>query len=287
LPARETRWICLFVAVILVAAVALLWIPPGRTADLWAWTIKPDMTPLFMGSAYGAGVYFFARGFGTTRWHRIAAGFPGIAVFAALMLAATVIHWDRFNHGDAPLVASAAFYGWTVVYAIAPFLVGWAWVRNLGVDPGKPETVDTVVPLPLRGLAAAGGAAAAALGILLFAKPSVGVEHWPWELTPLTTRVIACFVIEAALIALFLARDSRWSAWRVLTQTAVAGAVLLLIGVARAWEDWDRGALTWLFVGALAATPPGAVAVHVVMDRRARQSAAAGGVAAAGPAPAG
>jgi hypothetical protein len=39
-------------------------------------------------------------------------------------------------------------------------------------------------------------------------------------------------------------------------------------------------------VAALAATPPGAIAVHVVMDRRARQNAGAGGAAAAGPAPA-
>lgn len=269
-PVRETRWICLFVAAILVAAVVLLWIAPGRTDELWAWTIKPSMTPLFMGSAYAAGAYFFARGFRTTRWHRIAAGFPGIAVFAALMFVATLIHWEKFNHGDAPAAAAASFYGWTIVYAIAPLLVGGAWLRNRGADPGTPERPDAVVPGALRVVVASGGAAAVAIGAVIFAAPDVGVDHWPWALTPLTARVVASFVVEGGLIALFLARDARWSAWRILTQTTVVGAGFLLVSVARAWNDWERGALTWVLLPALAATLLGALALHVALDRRAR-----------------
>lgn len=37
----------------------ILWGLPGRTHTLWAWTIKPEMTPIFMGSAYGAGAVAF------------------------------------------------------------------------------------------------------------------------------------------------------------------------------------------------------------------------------------
>ena len=61
LPA--TRWAALVVFAILVPAVIVLWGAPGRTADLWAWTIKPDLTPIFLGSGYGAGAYFFWRTF--------------------------------------------------------------------------------------------------------------------------------------------------------------------------------------------------------------------------------
>jgi multisubunit Na+/H+ antiporter MnhG subunit len=271
-PVPETRWICLAVSAILVAAVLVLWIAPGRTDELFAWPIKPEMTPLFMGSAYGAGAFFFARGFVSTRWHHISAGFPGIAVFAALMFLATLIHWDKFNHGDAPFVAAASFYAWTIVYAISPLLVAWAWVRNRHTDAGAPDALDAIVPRGLRVVVGVGGAAGAAFGALLFLVPDLGVDHWPWELTPLTARVMGSFLVEGGLIALFLARDERWSAWRTLTQTTVVGASLLLVSTARAWSDWDDRAFSRLILLAVAATLASAVVLHVVMDRRARRA---------------
>ena len=265
-PVSQTRWLSLFITTVLVAAVALLYVVPGRTDELWAWPVKPKMTPLFMASAYAAGAYFFARGWRTRRWHRIGSGFPGIAVFAAMMFGATLIHWDKFNHGDGPFFAAATFYGWTVLYAISPLLVGWVWLRNRGVDDGAPESVDAVVPQGLRAAAAAGGAAAVALGSLIYLVPSVGVDHWPWTLSPLTARVIASFLVEGGLVGILLVRDRRWSAWRILTQTAAIGSLLVLVGAARAWDDWDHGALTWLFLAILGATVVAAGALHLQLD---------------------
>ena len=54
------QWVAL-VVVVLLPALVILWGIPGETADLWAWTIKPDLAPIFMGAGYGAGAYFFAR----------------------------------------------------------------------------------------------------------------------------------------------------------------------------------------------------------------------------------
>ncbi len=269
-PVAETRWACLFVAVVLVAGVSLLWIAPGQTDDLWAWTIKPEMTPLFMGSAYAAGAFFFARGFRTTRWHRISSGFPGIAIFAVLMFVATLLHWDKFNHGDAPFIAATAFFGWTIVYAISPLLVGWVWLRNRSVDTGAAESEDAVVAGAVRGGVAVCGAAAVAFGAVIYLVPDVGIDHWPWDLTPLTARVMASFLVESGVIALFLAREKRWTGWRILTQTSIIGALLLLVSAARAWDDWDGGALTWVFLAALAGTILAASALHVRLDRKAR-----------------
>ena len=56
--------------VILVPAVVVLWGFPGETADAWSWTIKPDLTPIFLGAGYGAGAYFFLRTFLADRWPR-------------------------------------------------------------------------------------------------------------------------------------------------------------------------------------------------------------------------
>ena len=72
---------------------------------------RPARRPvaIFMGSGYGAGAYFFARVAAAQRWHPAAAGVLSAALFAALMLVVTLIHWDRFNHGDAPFVGAAVF----------------------------------------------------------------------------------------------------------------------------------------------------------------------------------
>jgi hypothetical protein len=68
LPA--THWASLVVFAILVPALVILWGLPGRTADAWAWTIEPDLTPIFLGAGYGAGAYFFLRTFLADRFPR-------------------------------------------------------------------------------------------------------------------------------------------------------------------------------------------------------------------------
>src|SRR5215210_3923294 len=96
LPA--TRWASWAIVAILVPAVVVLWGFPDRTADAWAWTFKPDMTAIFMGSGYGAGAYFFTRVALGKRWHQVSPGVLAAAIFAALELIPTIIHWERFNH---------------------------------------------------------------------------------------------------------------------------------------------------------------------------------------------
>jgi hypothetical protein len=76
---------------------------PRARRRAWAWTIEPDLTPIFLGAGYGAGAYFFLRTFLSQQFHPSAAGIFGAGFFAMFMLVATLIHWDRFNHGDAPL----------------------------------------------------------------------------------------------------------------------------------------------------------------------------------------
>lgn len=247
----ETRWASGAIVLILLPAVVVLWGFPGRTADLWAWAIKPDMTPIFMGSAYGAGAYFFFRVARGRRWHPASAGVLSAAVFAGLMLLVTVLHWDRFNHGDAPTLAAIAFYGWVGVYVVSPLIVGGLWLRNRRRDPQRAAPGDRRVPLGARRAAAAvalGGAAAAAALLL---APATAAVAWPWQLTPLTARVVGCFTAQVALGALILSRDPRWSSWRLLLETFLIASALLLVGAARSWDAFVADAAAWAFVGGL------------------------------------
>jgi hypothetical protein len=267
LPA--TRWAALVVFVILVPAVVVLWGFPARTADLWAWGIKPQLTAMFLGSGYGAGAYFFWRTFRARRWHPSSPGVLGASVFAGLMLVATVLHWDKFNHGDAPTLAAIAFYGWTIVYIVSPFAVFALWRRNQATDPGTPEPGDPQVPPAARLAARVFAAGALGSGLLFFVVPQVAIDIWPWTLTPLTARVLASFTVQVGVGALMLSRDARWSAWKLLVQTFFVACGLLLVAAARAFGELDdRDPVVWLYLGGLAGTAAALALLYRRMEGR-------------------
>jgi hypothetical protein len=249
---RETRWASWAVVVILLSSLVVLWGAPGHTDDLWAWTIKPDLTAIFMGSGYGAGAYFFIRTALGRQWHDFSAGVLSAAFFAAVMLVVTVVHWDRFNHGDAPFLAAFAFYGWVVVYFAGPFVVGAIWLWNHRTEPTQREPGDPLVPPDVRRVAQVVSAALGATALVLLLRPSIGVEHGPWLLTPLTTRVVAGFTAQVSFGALLLSLDERWSSWRALLQTFLVATALLLVGVVRAWGDVETDRVfAWVFLAGL------------------------------------
>jgi hypothetical protein len=251
LPAM--RVVSVVVVAVLLPALVILWGLPSRTEDLWAWTIKPDLTPIFMGAGYGAGAYFFARAYRTRHWHEVSVGVISAAVFALLMLGTTFLHYDKFNHGDAPVLAAIAFYGWTSVYILSPWVVAWLWWRNQRTDPRTPQEGETLVPPAVRLVARVVAIGALAGAALVLAAPSVAIDNWGWDLTPLTARVIGCFTAQVGTGFLLLSFDPRWSSWRVLVQTFLIAVALLLAGAIRAWEAFDQDALlTWGYLAGLA-----------------------------------
>jgi hypothetical protein len=270
---RATHWASLVVFLILVPALVILWGLPARTADAWAWTIKPDLTPIFLGAGYGAGAYFFLRTFLSRQYHPSAAGIFGAAFFAALMLIATIIHWDRFNHGDAPLIGAMVFYGWVGVYAVSPFVVLALWWRNRRTDAGEPAPGEAIVPPVVRRTAQVVGGGALVAAAVFFLAPEQAIDVWPWALTPLTSRVLGSFTAQVGVGALLLSLDRRWSAWKLIVQTFFVATALLLVGAVRAWGDFDTGnVVTYLYLGGLVA---GDVALLLLYRGMTRQEAAA------------
>lgn len=266
----ETRWTSLVVVAVLVPALVVLWGVPGDTEDLWAWTIKPELTPILMGSGYGAGAYFFSRAVLGRRWHAVSAGVLSAAFFAAVMLVVTLIHWDRFNHGDAPFWAAFAFYGWVIVYIAAPVVVGLLWLRNRRTDPGIPEPGDPIVTQRVRRAVRVVSAVLGVTALALLLSPSLAIEHGPWAFSPLTARVVAAFTSQVAFGALLISLDERWSSWRVLLQTFLVATVLLFVGVVRTWGDLETGrAAAWIFLVGL-----GGMAVAILFLYRRMESLA-------------
>ncbi|MHB8658970.1 MAG: hypothetical protein ACYC91_13625 [Solirubrobacteraceae bacterium] len=249
---RETRWASLVIVAVLLPAVVILWGLPGKTATLWAWTIKPAMTPIFMGSAYGAGAYFFARVFLGRQWHTGSAGVLSASIFAGAMLVVTLVHFDKFNHGDAPFLAAVAFYGWTSVYIASPVIVAWLWLRNQRTDSRRSEPGDPFVPGSIRLVARAAAGGALAMGALFLLSPTTANDIWAWKLTPLSAGVIGSFTIQVGAGALLLSLDERWSSWRLLLETFLVATVVLLVGTAREWNTLDQSnASVWIFAAGL------------------------------------
>jgi hypothetical protein len=259
-----TRGTAAVVVAALVAAVAILYGVPGETERWWAWPIDPDLTALVMGAGYASGAYFFVRVLTTRSWRSVTLGFLPIAGFTWFMLLATVLHWDRFTP------AHPAFVTWTILYAVTPILVPVVWAINRPRDPGR-EPGELLLPHPARVALAAGGAVVLLLAVSMMATPTALVDRWPWQLSPLTARVISSYLVLSGGSLVALAWDARWRCAKVLTETFALGAGLLALAVVRDWEALRLAEpMRWANLGAWIAALLALLAARLGVERRAR-----------------
>ena len=190
------------------------------------------------------------------------------------MLIATLIHFDRFNHGHAPFLGAFAFWGWTIVYIISPLAVFAIWWSNRATDPREPVPGDPVLSHTTLLAARAVGLGALIAAAIFFISPSTAINIWPWKLTPLTARVIASFTAQVGVGAMVLSFDRRWSGWRLIIQTFFVATGFLLVGAARAWDDFDHNDVTtYLYIGGLLAADLALLILYRGAERRARAAA--------------
>jgi len=263
-----TRVVAAGIVPVLVAAFVILYFYPGRTKELWAWTIAPTMTPMMMGGGYLAGAWFFGRTARSSEGHRALTGLLGTTVFTSLLLLATILHWDRFNH------THVSFWAWLALYIVTPALLPLLWFNNGRTDPGTPSPRgDTVVPQRTRMVVATIGGAQLLFAVVMFVHPAYAVQHWPWKVTPLTARVIAAFLAFPATTWLAFALDDRWSSFELPMETATIGLGLVLVATLRASDQF--GGAAGGYVAVLVATIAALVGLQVVMRRRASAPTAA------------
>lgn len=268
-PARNdqvlpvTRWVARVIVPFLAAAFLVLYLVPGRTTELFAWTIRPEMTPLVMGAGYGAGVYFFYRVSTADRWHEVAVVFPGVTAFTWFMAVATVLHWENFNHSHYTFVL------WVVLYAVTPVLVPAVWAYNRRTDSGETAVDDVSLPTSVQTFGAGVGLVLTVSAVVLFAVPDLLIGVWPWAVSPLTARILSGWFGLFGVVTVAAAVDSRWSAARILVQSEALGFALVLVGVVRAWDDFDpSNALTWGVVGGMAAYLLAVLVLYAAMEGR-------------------
>jgi hypothetical protein len=240
----------------------LLLLFPGSTSDYWAWQVRPDMSAVWIGCGYTFGSLAQAamlwRGRASSAFVPIFSTIP----FAWVMLAATVIHNDRFFDG------SVAYYIWLAIYVILPFaLPPLAWQvqrRDRPVVAG-----ETLLSPALRLGFIAVGAPVALLGLVLILAPGALDQRWPWTLTPLMSRVVGGWLLFAATGALCASFEARYEAYRYYLPLAAVWFTLLFAGSIANFDDFDDERLaTPLYFFAVAGTVVGLLGVIALMERR-------------------
>lgn len=248
---------------ILTVAFLILYLMPDNTGEHFAWSINPEMTPMLMGSGYIAGAYYFLRMALGNEWHRHGAPLLAVSVFASIMAVLTVIHWDLFNHDH------NAFTLWVVIYLIAPPLVAVVWLWNRRTDPQTRSSGDPAVPAIFRSALFAAGVVSLLTAVWLFFLTGSAIDAWPWQLSELTSRIMAGWVALGGTASLLLARDERWSAWRIPFETTLIWGALVAIAMVRAESNFDWGAApSWLFTAFVGLWLASFAGVIIFMERR-------------------
>jgi hypothetical protein len=177
---------------------------PAQAAKHYAWSINPPASAAFLGAGYLAGVV--ATGlvvFAAQRWRSIQPLAVALCVLSIGLLAATLLHTDKFKWHYPPT------WVWTAVYAGAPFGVLVLSLRQRAVTL-RPVIADPRLDV-LRVCSLIAGLALAGYAVALFALPTALGDDWPWPLTPLLSQATAAWIAMIAAALLWCAYDLRRS----------------------------------------------------------------------------
>ena len=212
-PVDRSVRLFILAATWLVGSTALsLLLFPESTDRYFSWTIQPPLTAAWLGAGYASA--FLALWLTRTRgdWADIRIGVAVVATGLVAILAATLLHLDRFHWSSPHATARLWAWAWLAWYAVLPPALGFTLWRQSrvarAVNPGQPAAGD-VPPLPgaFRALAWVTAAAMTVYGVLLFLMPGLASDLWSWKLTPLTARMVGSWWIGVA-VALAVAGGS-------------------------------------------------------------------------------
>lgn len=220
-----------------------LYLMPAHAKTDYAWPILPPVNAAFMGAGYLAGVV--ATGlvvFAATSWRSLRVLPAPLFVLSVVLLAATLIHSDRFR-GDYVLT-----WLWVGVYGLVPIGVVLLWRRQERTSVA-PRVADPALATT-RACSAVLGGVLAAVAVVMFASPATAIDAWPWPLTPLLSRVLAGWyaLVATALIGSALTLRRPHEAVIPYATLFTWSALLLALPVLYAGDLADRPAAIAIWV---------------------------------------
>jgi hypothetical protein len=233
---------------------------PGSTEDYWSWPIRPDMSAVWVGAAYTFGAAAISTMLLRGRWTEAIVPVISTWPFSVVMLAATIIHNDRFFLG------TANYYIWLAIYVYLPFALPVMFFLNRREDPGV-SPADTFLPVRLRVALPVIGSITALYGLLLIAESKTVLDTWPWLLTPLMAKIIGGWLLFIATGTLWTAFEARYAAYRYYFPVAAFWFGLLLVASIVNLDDFNDGISKPLYFAALTAAIVGSLGIYLLMER--------------------
>jgi hypothetical protein len=90
------------------------------------------------------------------------------------------------------------------------------------------------------------------ISVVLFLQPGFMISIWPWQLTPLTARVIGALFALTGVGELAIALDVRWSAARIALQSQMIGVTAIALAMVFSWSNFQRAKpFTWVFLASI------------------------------------
>jgi hypothetical protein len=233
---RAGIWILL----VLAAANGLfLYLLPGLADTEYAWSIKPPVNAAFIGAGFLAGTLATGLVLATaTRWRTFSTLPPALWVLASTLLAATIIHHDRFKWDYPPT------WVWGIVYAGVPLAVPFLVARQRRVAEAQPAADPAL--RALRVLSAIVGVPLVIGAAALFVAPVELGQHWPWPLTPLLARAVAAWYALFGTMLVSCAIALRRPAEALIAYATLAAWSALLLALPLMHPDDVSGGGLWI-----------------------------------------
>lgn len=196
-PLRVWLWIEVLFG---LAAIASVGLRPQDTETGFAWHIEPLVMAAALGGLYIAATPSIVLQALAGRWEMIRVLIPTAICFTTAELVATLLHLDKFSVGTAP------FFIWLASYVLPPpsFIAMYAYHQRRA----EPLGTGVALPPPLRRTLIVIGALLTLDAIVGFAFPEWFTGSFPWELTPLTARVLCGWLIAVGTLMLSIAREN-------------------------------------------------------------------------------
>jgi hypothetical protein len=256
---RAGVWVLFVLA---AANGVFLFFMPGLADTDYAWSIKPPVNAMFIGAGFLAGTLATGLVLATaTRWRSFSLLPPALWVLATTLLAATVIHNDRFKWDYPPT------WVWALVYAGVPIAIPYLVMRQRLIaepePPADPRLRAVRVLSAIVGVSLLVGAAA------LFIAPVELGQHWLWPLTPLLGRAVAAWYALFGTMLLTCALGLRRPAEAIIPYATLAAWCVLLLVLPLARPDDVSGAGLWI-AGMVALLALAVYALRIALPDRAR-----------------
>jgi hypothetical protein len=229
-------------------AAVVLFVFPGRTHRLFAWTLRPELSAMVMGGGYAAGSLLTVLTFRRVPWAVTRVAAYSITLFATAIAVATLLHLDRMHFDSNLASARFAAWVWLIVYIVAPpglaALIIYEY-RQPGIDPPREASLGRGLKTTL-GIQ---GGVMMAVGVALFVIPLTMARVWPWAITPLSARAIGSWFMGIGFAGAWSVVEDDVARLRPAAITYTVLGVAWSIAVVRASDEveWERVA-SWLFV---------------------------------------